>query len=350
MKPVNLNQLLLHPEGSTLSLFLSKNFEQEGDSLLEVLLADLEESHQSNLRIILMNHLHEIKSLVKKNSSRLCCFYFSQELVGYTILGHAATPFYIIDQTFHVRPILEEIFLHPVYLLVNISLYDVKIYRADFRQIEMIENYEFENLPQSFSQFRAQVYAPAFKSIIAHRSLMALKTIAEKLTDKILYESAPVIITGLDEMKSYFVKNLGPLPGIIDHFNEDFYEKSCIEIFERSRVFRFAVTDYYSAQLKERLKRLMKSGQTLVEIKEIIRACQEGQIAHLVIPSEQKIWGKFNLLGDDFILHKKRSKTSVDLINELAKKVINQGGKVQILAPHFFPENAPILALHKRNI
>ncbi len=34
-----------------------------------------------------------------------------------------------------------------------------------------------------------------------------------------------------------------------------------------------------------------------------------------------------------------------DILNELAEEVMNQGGKIQILAPHFFPQDSYVLAI-----
>ena len=48
-------------------------------------------------------------------------------------------------------------------------------------------------------------------------------------------------------------------------------------------------------------------------------------------------------------LHKRVHKRdpSVDVLNELAEEVIKQGGKIQILAPHFFPLEGHAIAILK---
>ncbi len=135
---------------------------------------------------------------------------------------------------------------------------------------------------------------------------------------------------------------------MISHLQEDFYEKTCVEITERCKSFRYVVIDYYSAQLKERLKRMMKSKRLLTELSDIIRATYDGKVVHLVIPTEKKIWGKIDPATGEVIIHKRMNKkTSVDILNELAEEVIKQGGKIQILGPHFFPQNTSVLAILK---
>jgi hypothetical protein len=70
----------------------------------------------------------------------------------------------------------------------------------------------------------------------------------------------------------------------------------------------------------------------------------------LVLPTETKLWGKIDPETGEFSIHKKMNKkTSIDILNQLAEEVIKQGGKIQILGTHFFPENANVLAILKGN-
>lgn len=288
-------------------------------------------------------HRAQIKKIVKSHPDKSHGFFLAEDFQGYVVLQNKMDPFSIIGQTFHVRPLLEELYVNPEFILVNISLYDIKIYRGDFQHLEIVQQYEFDQLPKNFSE--SKLFAPKNIGLIPYKSILALKTIAGQVKDMILYESLPVVVTGLDEMKTIFLRYFNDTTGVITHFQEDFYEKTCMEILEKSKEFRFAVTDYYSAQLKERLKRMMKSKRIVSDIGEIIKAIQAGKVIHLVIPSEQKIWGKIDFSSGEFAVHKKTGKTSVDILNELAEEVMKQGGRIQILGPHFFPQNTSVLAV-----
>lgn len=351
MKPVNLNQLLFHVKEDSLSFFLNS---QTGGIEIETFMEDMSSQlhllEKLSLAKILEKNKGQIKKILKNNPQKSAGFFLSEELQGYIVLEEKIECYCIIGQTFHVRPLLEEVFVNAEFLLVNVSLYDIKIFRGDFQNLEIVQHYEFDQLPKNFNDHSARIYAPLYMGLVPNKSILAMKTIAQKIKDMILYESIPVLVTGLEDMKVIFLRFMDESTGVITHLNEDFYEKTCIEILDRCKAFRYVVMDYYSAQLKERLKRMMKSRKILTELPDIIHATFNGKIAHLVIPTERKIWGKLDAVTGEFVLHKKAGKTSIDILNELAEEVIKQGGRIQILGQHFFPNNSSVLAIVKGNL
>lgn len=344
MKPVSLNQLLFHPKSASLSFYLSPETENF-DVFFEDMLSQLKIQEHDSIAKVLEKSRTAIKKILKNHPTKSYGFYFSEDLQGYLLLEQRPETFCIIGQTFHVRPVLEELFVNPEYMVVNISLYDIKVFRGDFHHIEIYQQYDFDQLPKNFSDSR--VYAPQYMGLVPYKTILAIKTIAQRIKDLILYQSLPLIVTGLDEMKKIFLRYFNETSGVISHFQEDFYEKTCMEILEKCKNFRHAVMDHYSAQLKERLKRLMKSKKLISELPDIIKATTSGRVGHLVIPIEQKLWGKIDLETGDYVIHKKISKTSVDILNELAEEVIRQGGRIQFLGPHFFPMEVSVLAILK---
>lgn len=346
MKPVNLNQLLFHPKSDCLSFFyFSQDHGENLNQFLNKIQNELIIQEKTDLQNYFEKNRSQIKKTLKGHPEKSYAFFISKNIQGYIILNHKIESDWIIGNTFYIRPILEELFVNPEFLLINISLYDVKIYRVDFEQIEVIRQYEFDDLPKNFNDHSSRVYAPQYLGLIPYKNILSLKTIAQKVKDMILYESLPVIVTGLDEMKNIFLKFFDESSGIITHFQDDFYEKTCVEIMARCKSFRYAITDYYSAQLKDRMRRMLKSKNIITDMSEVIKATFAGKVIHLVIPSGQKIWGSINFETGEFNIHKKIGKTSVDILNELADEVIRRGGRIQILVPHFFPQNVNVMAL-----
>lgn len=344
MKPVSLNQLLFHPKTACLSFYLSPQTENF-DAFVEDMLSQLRLQDLNAVAKVLERSTASIKKILKNHPEKSYGFFIADDLEGYLALDQRPETFCIIGQTFHVRPVLEELFVNPEYMVVNVSLYDIKIFRGDFHHIEIIHQYEFDQLPKSISDSR--IFAPQYMGLVPYKTILAIKTIAQKIKDLVLYQSLPVIVTGLEEIKSIFMRYFNDTTGVISHFQEDFYEKSCMEILEKCKNFRFAVLDYYSAQLKERLKRLMKSRKLIWDLPDVIKATTSGRVGHLVIPIEQKLWGKIDLETGEYVIHKKITKTSIDILNELAEEVIRQGGRIQFLGPHFFPGEATVLAILK---
>jgi hypothetical protein len=355
VKPVSLNQLLFHPRCDTLTFFLTPSEAQEEhfdlDGFIDDMCQQLELQGRGELQQLLVKLKTQIKKIYKAHPSKSHGFFLAHDLQGYTILEMPVfESFCVMGSTFHVRPLLEELYTNPEFLLVNISLYDIKIYRGDFQHLEIIQHFEFDQLPKGMDdESRSHVFTPQFRGLIPYKTILALKTIAHKVSDLILYDSLPVIVTGLDEMKELFLRYFGEAHGVISHIHEDFYEKTCVQILERCKSFRHLVMDYYSAQLKERLKRMMKSRRILTDLGEIIRATIEGKIIHLVLPTERKLYGAIDFATGQFELHKKAKKelASTDILNEIAEEVIRQGGRIQILRPHFFPQDAHVLAVLK---
>lgn len=348
VKPVNLNELLFHEKEDALTFFLPPSTSPESSSLHEAFVDDVQTQLQiqENLKLkkIVEKARPSLRRILKSHPEKSHGFFFSEGLQGYTILQRPIEPYCTIGQSFHIRPILEELFVNPEFLLVNISLYEIKIYRADFQQLEIIEHYDFDELPKNFNESMRPI-SPQFRGLVPHKNIQALKNIAQKIKDMILYESLPVIITGLEEIKKIFLRYFDESVGVMTHFDDDFYEKTSMEILDKCERFRYAVTDYYSSQLKERLKRMIKSRYILSDLTEIIKATYQGKVLHLVIPTEQKLWGKLDPATGEFTIHKKFGKNSVDLFNELAEEVMKQGGKIKILGPHFFPQNTQALAV-----
>lgn len=350
MKPVNLNQLLFHPKSESLTFFLAPLGAQDVsvvEPFLEDMVSQLKIQDNLVLAKLLEKNRTQIKKILRSHPLSSHGFFLASDLAGYVILNQTVESFCLIGRSFHLRPLLEELFVNPEFMLVNISLYDLKVYRGDFQHLEIVQQYEFDQLPKNFLDASSRLFAPQYMGLVPYKTILALKALAHRIQDQTLYQSTPVIITGIAEMKSIFLRYFEHSPGVISHYQEDFYEKTCAEILEKSRAFRNSITDYYSLQLKERLKRLTKSRRFVSDLSEIIRAAYDGKVIHLVIPPQQKLWGKINPATGEFVLHRRATKSSTDILNELAEEVMRQGGRIQILAPHFFPQNTNLLAILK---
>ena len=348
MKPVNLNQLLFHSQSvATLSFFQPHGASADA---LEPFLADMQ--LQLNLRgkaslaRLLDKNKTNIQKILKSSPRKSHGFFLSEKLQGFIALETVVESYCIIGNSFHVRPLLEELFVNPEYLVVNVSLYDIKVYRGDFQHLEIIQQYEFDQLA---IDMKSRLFSPKHVGLIPYKSILALKTIAKNIMELTQYDSLPILVTGLDEMKSIFLKYFSNSFGVISHIDEDFYEKTCVEILEKCKFSRYAVMDFYSARFKERLKKMVRSKRLISDLGEIIQAIIDGKVAQLVLPTERKVYGLINFETGEFEIHKKnqKKKVSVDILNELAEEVMNQGGKIQVLAPHFFPQDSDVLAILK---
>jgi hypothetical protein len=289
---------------------------------------------KASLSKLLEINKSEVREIIKKSPKNSHGFFISEKLQGFISLVTPVEAYCIIGNSFHVRPLLEELFVNPEYFVVNVSLYDIKVYRGDFHHLEIVQHYEFDQLSINM---KSRMFSPNHVGLIPYRSILALN---------------PVLVTGLDDMKEIFLKYFTNSFGVISHIQEDFYEKTCVEILEKCKGFRYAVMDFYSARFKDRLKKVISSKRLITDLGEIIQAARKGRVSQLVLPTERKVYGIINFETGEYEIHKKvqKKKASVDILNQLAEEVMSRGGKIQVLAPHFFPANSDVLAILKGNL
>jgi hypothetical protein len=349
LKPVHLNQLLFHRPKATLSFFCPAGASgSELENILTEIFTQLHQQKLPELVRLLDKNRNSIEKITRAHPQKSHGFFISTQVQGHIILETSVESYFVIGLNFHVRPLLEELFVNPEYLVVNISLYDINIYRGDFHHLEIVQQFEFDQLASKLTpDERSRVFTPQHVGLVSYKTILALKNMAQTVREMSYYDSVPVMVTGLDEMKQIFLRYFRDSEGVISHIQEDFYEKTCVEILEKCKKFRYPVIDFYSARFKERLKKMVKSRRLISELGAIIQAIQEERVIYLILPNEQKVWGKINLQTAEYEIHKRPSKNndSVDILNELAEEVMRQGGKIQILAPHFFPQNTFVLAI-----
>lgn len=351
MKPVSVNQLLFHSKCDTLSFYRPPQGidQQELDEFIHDMQSQLTQQGKKSLSEILEKNRTMVKKIMKNQTEKSHGFFLSQDLVGYVSLDYPVEPFCVIGTTFHVKPVLEELFTNPEFMVVNVSLYDIKVYRGDFQHLEIIQHYEFDQLPKGFADVpMTRVYAPQYLGLLPYKTLLALKNIAHKIQDMTKYNSIPIIVAGLLEVKEIFLRYFTQTTGVISGVHADFYEQTCMQVLEGCRSMRPLVLDYYSAELKERLKKTIKSRLLVSDLSEIIKATGEGRIIHLVLPTETKLWGTLDFNSGTYEIHKRVKKnSSVDILNELAEEVIRRGGRIQFLRPHFLPQDSHVLGILK---
>ncbi len=346
MKPLNLNQLLFHPKNfTTVSFFLEqKTSLDEFEKFFQDILVQLQLRGKTKVESLLRKNHQNIKKILTNWPERSHGFFFSEKIQGFVTLQTQVETYCMIGESFHVRPVLEELFINPDYLVVNVSFYDIKVYKGDFFHLEIVKHFDFEE--HSFDM-KARLFTPQNLGLVPYKSILALKSIAHEIMELSQYQSMPVIVTGLEDMKLIFMRYFSNNFGVISHIHEDFYEKTCSEILEKCKKFRYPILDLYSAHFKEKFKKLFKSKKMISDLSSIIEAIRNEKVIQLVLPTERKLFGTINFKTGDFEIYKKDSKKneSVDILNELAEEVMRRGGKLHFLAPHFFPQDAHVLAI-----
>lgn len=350
MKLLKINQLLFHPKSQCLSFFLSNltaSKLSEHQSFLEDIQIQLGLQGKKHLAQKFEHLIEEIIFVVKSHPDRSHGFFLSEHLAGYMLLDAQVDTYCAISTSFHIRPILEEVFVNPEYILINISPFDVKIYQADLKQIEFVKNFDFataENFSLPWEQ--ARVYSGDISQLIPHRTMSSLRNVAQKVMETMQIGSIPVLVTGNEKFKNIFLRYYNHSYGTID-IAEDFSESSCIDIMSKLKVHRQTILDFYSVAFKNRLLKLISSRQLVTDLHRVIRSTQQGETLRLMIPTGKNLWGRVNFKTGKYSLAQD-SGDGEDILNELAEEVIRQGGKIQFLSSHFFPKDSVCMAIIKR--
>jgi hypothetical protein len=351
VKPVNFNQLLLHPRAVTLSFFISPRQRLDHPQLetfLDDMFKQLQLQNQHELASILEAVRLRIKTIVASHPRQSHAFFLSQHLQGYMIIEQELDTYCIFGTTFHVRPLLEEFFINPELMVINISPSDIKVFRGNLSWLELVQQHEFAQEVIG-PEMQSRVYAPQIKGLLPHKIQMVVKSIASKINDSINYEGIPVIISGPEHMRELLLKYFKSGLGAILEVQHDLGEKTCVELVESCRPYRMHVMDFHSQQLVNKIKRMIKSKLLVSDLGLILKKAIVGEVAQLVLPTKIRVYGTIDLIHGHYEIHQDGQETaqSVDILNELAEEVLRQGGKIKILGNHFFPAGASLLAVLK---
>jgi hypothetical protein len=351
VKPVNLNQLILTPHERSLSLFVGASAKSH-QPLYDDICIQLKNSSDLELLSIFENAWPEIVKKIAGNPSQAFGFFLSQKNFFYITLAVNREDFFILGNSFYLKTVIEDTYSHPEFILINVSLYDVKVYKGDFQHLEILQHFEFEEWPKNNGDYqKARFYTPQYLGLLPFKTLFALKSIAQKIQDFLMYYSLPIVVTGLSEIKDIFLRHFKYFSGVISHIHEDFYEKTCAQVLEGCKIFRPVILDFYSLQFKERFKKIVPSHLVVTDSPTMLRALNEGRVQQLILPLNLKIWGQINSDSLSLNLHKERIPLeSVDVINELAEIQLRQGGRLQFLTSLFFTQNHFAVAILKGEV
>jgi hypothetical protein len=352
MKLLKINQLLFHPKSQCLSFFLSDLSSSkilEHERFLEDILVQLGLQGKKHLAQKFEHSLKDILATVSSHPNRAHGFFMSEHLVGYMLLENSVETYCTISSSFHIRPILEEVFINLEYILINISSSDIKIYQVDLKQIEFVKSFDFEVFESlSLPWEQSRVFSGDLSQLIPHRTMLNMKSVALRVMETMQIGPMPVLVTGNETLKNIFMRYYNHSYGTVD-ISEDFSESSCTEIMSRMKEHKQTILDFYSVSFKNRLLKLIGSGQLITDLHKVIRAIQQGEVLRLMIPVGKNLWGSINFkTGKYSLTHDMNSGDGTDILNELAEEVIRQGGKIQFLSNHFFPKDSVCMGIIKR--
>jgi hypothetical protein len=345
MKPIKFEQLLFTEDKFCFSLYLKamqhqteENFFAFWQSLLEVV-----RENEDVLRFILENDKAILKCL-KANPKKNHGFFYSEHEAGYISFDHATENFFTLSDSFHMRPLMEELFHDPEYALLTLSSGEVKFFLGDSKQVELMEIIKFADT------FKSASLTMGFLSesqMMSHKQVRWLKYVADQFMQKSSLSRLPVLITGDQESTTVF-KKFFQTRSPEYYLEANYSHLSGSELMHYTYDFKHKVLEIQTDEMKNRLKNWIQDGRLCLDLNQLIELISQDKIDKLYLPLNTKLWGKINWEKCEFEIYDRPKPGLEDILDDLAEMVIKQGGSIHFLSPHFFHEKTMAMGLKKQ--
>ena len=330
MKPVKLNQLLFEVTPPCLSFYVPDAASFEA---LHLRIQQRLEKH-SHLQELYQKELPAIHEVLKRHPEDPHGFYLSQHRRGYLPLDHDTDAHFVVGESFHLRPVLEELFGNPEYALVLLSDTEMRLYRGDARQVELIERHEFSHVPGP-----QLVYGQGIMVTPSQRR--GLKDWMLRLHQTASLARLPVVVAGQNELVNHFARSFHHAYGVVKLDAPHFVELTCPQLIQEFPRFKGEVVELHAENFKLRLRTLVRTGRIVSDLTNVIRAIHEGKVMRVLLPEKRRLWGTVNMESGHYeIMGLHQVEGAEDILDDLAEATIRQGGKIQFLPEHFFPHGS----------
>jgi hypothetical protein len=215
-----------------------------------------------------------------------------------------------------MRPI--DPFSNPEYAFVLLSATELRLYVGDNTQLELLESREVT----ASAAAQPRLFSPG-AAVIAHRPLIELKRFAIHLLQIPRLARLPVVVSGEALLVAAFMRLFDHPFGVVRFDSQGIEAKTCPEILRLGLEFRPAVQNIYLQHFRERLRLSMRTGRVVSAESEIAKAIADGVVSRLLLASHPAPHSHFD---------------------QLARAVLAQHGKVQLVPVHLFPAGIQMLA------
>lgn len=335
MKPVKLNQLLFDVTPPCLSFYV------RGLVDFEALLPRIEARLQGlpEMRILLEKNRDRIRELLSVQSATHG-FFLSPSLEGFLIPQMETDEHFMLGDSFHLRPLLEELFTNPEYALVILGDEDIRLHVGDMRQLELVEMMDYGH-----SSGRARFYAE-MSNVVAWRQMKGLRDGAMTFMQRHHLAQLPVVVAGPKNLLVPFLRFFPHHFGTIPWETGQLEGLSCPQLLNEVRQRKNDVVEIYAGHFRSRLKNLIRAGRLLGQMDQVISAVGQERVTHLLLPEQQRLWGRFDYhTGHYEVLALHQVEGAQDILGLLAQRVVRDGGKIQFLPAHFFPNGSSAMGI-----
>lgn len=274
----------------------------------------------------------------------------------------------VINSTFYITPLIGML-KNENFFLLHLSRQDARFYRANPFGMERIE---VEGLPDGMDdvihyeekggkQLMRRAGAGAGRNAVQGASfhghgaglsddteylLGYLKEVDQTLWSEILAtEKSPLILAGVDYIIAHY-KQISRYKFIVNEtLTGNFEHENEFTIFEKAKE---KLSSYFEEHTNKALKTYYDNsagaGLSSPIPEDVIPASFYGKVSDLFVLKDEHIWGYFDEMKNELIIHETPENQDTCLINKAVVKTIQNGGDVHVLEKEKMPTDAKIAA------
>lgn len=324
---------------------------------------------QAGIEALLKNgfDLIEQRDFWNEQDNGLALF-FSGRFFKYVKMPFAPKEELFINSTFYVTPLLGMLKEERFYLL-HLSRHDARFYRADAFGMKKMDveglpdgmndviHYEEKSGKQLMRRSGAGTGRNAVQgaSFHGHGAGVAddteyvgeyLKEVDQTLWSQVLStEKSPLVLAGVDYILAHY-KQISRYKFIAEETLTGNFERGDEHtLFDKakeklSRYFE----EYTNKALKTYYDNSSAAGLSSTILDDVIPASFYGKVSDLFVLKDEHIWGSFDEMKNELIIHEQPANGDTCLINKAVVKTIQNGGEVHVLKKEKMLPDAKIAA------
>lgn len=299
-----------------------------------------------------------------KHADHGLAVFITQDYFETVRLPYQVSERYLIDDHFLITPLIRMITHEGTFQVLALSQKNLRLLKCTRHSVEEIE---LEDIPKSMEEF--QQYDVYQKSIQHHsgqgkgnaifhghgggedeRSVLEeyLKTVENAVTASLRKQNDPLILIGVESVVAHYRK-VNHYHRVLD--NAVIKNPDPLKNKELGSLSWEVIEIHFLSEMNtslEALKNVSGNAKVSSDLKEIVQSAHFGKVEALFLEAESTTtWGVFNPDQNVFDQFGIASNTGQDLVNLMAIKTLEQGGKVYSLQKEHLPIETNVAAIYR---
>lgn len=279
-------------------------------------------------------------------------------------------PLNIVNERFHLKPLLPAYMEDYQYYLLTLSLGDVKLYKGTLFNLQEL-SLENSDIPKDISAFlkyddpesQLQYHTgtpsgPSNRSAVYHGQgvgkdetktniLRFFQSVDRGFNDYIKDKNLPLLIAGLDHLSSIYSEANSYPPLLHKTIKGNPETMNTEELHKQAKGFMQENLEKARKEAADKFNRFSGSDRASHDLNSIVPAAFHARIEILLAASDTSIWGKYLAEEEKLIIHEKQEPGDEDLVDLASVRTFLTGGKVHLIKSSQMPADSPVAAVYR---